>query len=261
MNLMNYIVFLSLLFLTACSTTVDFHGSTNVFTGPEVIGKTLGFDGQLGLGNSTKFVLASLEQKAIFSSQIIANTDSGMNKDNNLNSHLGLGLGESFELYYRLLGDSPDPFGIKWQIIGSGINKKTEGFKFLIFGGVSGEFKDTGTLTASNGRGAKRSYDSSLKVSMTEFGSSLGYRVGPRGVFYITPFYRQYRAEANLTSASYPQILIDKNALVRGIALGAMIYFHSMIVMNLETGYAHSQYSSSSLDDYTLGGSLGFNIF
>jgi hypothetical protein len=32
-----------LLLLTGCSSTVDFQGSTNIFTGPEVPGKTFGF--------------------------------------------------------------------------------------------------------------------------------------------------------------------------------------------------------------------------
>lgn len=257
---MKITVLFALLFLTACTTTVDFHGSTNIFTGPEVVGKTFGLDGQLGFGNSTKFVLGTLEQKAIFSSQISTNTDSGMTKDNNFNSQLGMGLGESFELYYRLMGDSPDPFGVKWQIIGSGVNKKTAGVKFLIFGGLSGQYKDKDTLKASNGSGTTRNYDSDLKVSMKEFGASLGYRVSPKGMFYTTPFYRQYRAKANLTSTSYPQLLIDKNALVRGVALGVMINFDALI-LNLETGYARSQYSDSHLENYSLGGNIGFYIF
>ena len=257
---MNYIILISLFFLTACSTTVDFHGSTNIFTGPEVIGKTFGLDGQLGLGNSTKFILATLEQKSIFSSQITTNTDAGMHKDNNINSHFGLGLSESFELYYRMMGDSPDPVGLKWQILGSGVNKKAAGIKFLVFGGVSGSYTDNNKLTAANGSGASRTYSSNLKVSMTEFGASLGYRVNPNGLFYITPFYRQYGAKDNLTSTSYSDVIINKNALVRGIALGTIINFGALIV-NLETGYAHSQYSSTRLDNYSLGGSLGFNVF
>ncbi|MFA6236904.1 MAG: hypothetical protein WC635_06210 [Bacteriovorax sp.] len=254
---------LALLFiLTGCSTTIDFHGSTNIFTGPEVIGTTLGFNGQLGVGNSTKFKLASLEQKSIFSSQAVVNTDSGMTKDNNFNSHLGLGLGERFELYYRIMGDSPDPFGVKWQIVGDGVNKKSRGLKFLVFAGIAPKYSDKGTLVASNGSGTTRTYSADLEVSMSEFGASVGFRQGPLLMFYTTPFYRQYGAEAHLTSTSNPNLLIDKNAIVRGIAVGTMINFTPKTVINIESGYAHSQYSSSSQkDDYSLGASLGINLF
>lgn len=251
-----------LLLLSGCSTTIDFHGSTNVFTGPEVIGKTFGFTGQLGFGNSTKFKLASLEQKAIFSSQAVANTDSGMIKDNNFNSHLGMGLGERFEVYYRMMGDSPDPFGVKWQIIGDGVNKKSDGLKFLIFAGIASTYNDKGSLTASNGSGTTRTYTTDLDVSMSEFGASVGYRPGPMFLFYTTPFYRQYGAEARLTSTSNPNLTIDKNAIVRGIAVGTMLNFSPKSVINIESGYAHSQYSSGAQrDDYLLGASLGLNLF
>ena len=253
---------LLLLLLSSCTTTVDFHGSTNIFTGPEVIGTAFGIDGQVGLGNSTKFTLGTLEQKAIFSSQITTDTHAGINKDNNINSHLGLGLSESFEVYYRMMGDSPDPFGLKWQIIGDGVNKKTAGVKFLVFGGIARTYEDQSSLTAENGSGTKKTYDSDLKVSMTEFGASLGYRPGPKGLFYLTPFYRHFQAKANLTSTSYPTVAIDKEALVRGIALGAIVNFNPSTVLNIESGFTHSQYASSSqIDNYILGVSIGLNVF
>jgi hypothetical protein len=257
----NVMIFL-LFFCTSCATTIDFHGSTNIFTGPEVVGKTLGFNGQVGFGNSAKFELGSLEQKSIFSSQIIANTDTGIIKDNNFNSHLGLGLTEHFELYFRLLGDSPSPFGLKWQIIGDGTAKKASGFKFLIFGGVAPKYIDEGIFSAANGSGATRSYNTNLKVSMNEFGASLGFRSGPAFLIYTTPFYRQYGADVFLTSNSYPSIAIDKKALVRGVALGVILNFNPTFLVNLEAGYSHSQYSSSfERDDYALGGSYGINLF
>ena len=248
--------------LTGCSSTVDFHGSTNVFTGPEVVGKTFGVNAQVGVGNSSKFVLSTLEQKAILSSQIIVNNNSGIIKDNNLNSHIGLGIAESFELYYRMLGDSPDPFGLKWQLVGGGANKKEAGIKALVFAGIAPTYRNDNQLGAINGNGTTRSYQSTLKVGMTEFGASIGYRLSPLIVVYTTPFYRHYNADAVLTSTSYPTVLIDKNAIVRGVALGVIINFLPATVFNLESGYAHSQYSSSvERDDYSLGVSLGFNIF
>jgi hypothetical protein len=100
-------------FLVSCSTTLDFHIPTQSYMTPEVVGKTLGFRAQGTYSNSVKYRLAKLEQAAIFSSQINVSTDEGSSKDNVVNATLGLGLGNSVELYYRSYSDSPSLFGVK----------------------------------------------------------------------------------------------------------------------------------------------------
>jgi hypothetical protein len=206
--------------------------------------------------------LATLENKAIFSSQINVSTESGMVKDNNFNSQVGMGIAESFELYWRPMGDSPNPIGLKWQIFGSPSIKKEVGVKILVFGGQALESgEDNDSITATNGQGVSKTYNSNLKVSMREFGASIGYRLNPNLLFYLTPFYRQYKAKADLTSPTYPTVNINKNAIVRGAAVGSTLTINIMFI-TAEAGYAHSQYSSiDQRDDYTLGGSFGFNFF
>lgn len=248
--------------ISSCSTTIDYQGSTNLYTTPEVAGETMGITGQLEFGNSTKFALATLEQAAIFSSQINVNANSGMSKDNVLSAQAALGLGEKFEVYYRALADSPDLIGGKFQIIGDGSIKKTDQFKLLVFGGYGPGMEDDEKFTATNGSGGTREYDSKLDVSMTEIGLSLGQRFKKNFIAYLTPFYREFKAEATLTSSSYPTVLINKRSIIRGCNLGIRFETDTKFFINLEGGYAHSQYSSTvRRDDYSLGGAAGITSF
>jgi hypothetical protein len=257
----SFLLFFILIFISGCSTTVDFHGSTNTFTSPEVVGKTLGLSGQFGFSSSNKFVLSTLEQASIFSSQIVVNNNAGLVKDNNIQTQIGLGLLDNYEFYYRAMGDSPDPIGFKWQIIGDGYEKKSNGYKLLIFAGAAPSYNDKGSLIATNGSGTTRSYNTDLKVSMVEVGSSFGYRMNAHSIVYMTPYYRKYKADAVLTSTTNPTYNINKEPIVRGVNVGASFNTDSNLVLMIEGGYSHSQYSSSQeVDDLAIGGSLGFNI-
>lgn len=259
---MKKILLLSVLLAASCSTTVEFEGSTNFFNPPEVAGETAGISAQIEFGNSTKFVLAELEQAAIFSSQINARTDQGMTKDNVITAQASLGLGEQFEVYYRALADSSDPIGFKYQFWGTGQNKKEEGFKAMLFAGFGPEKEDKEKLTASNGSGTTRDYDSLIELSMYEIGISLGHRFNPKFLAYILPYYREFDSHTVLSSTTYPTIEFDKKAIVRGANLGFKLDPVERLFVIIETGYAHSQYSSShQRDDYSLGGSVGITSF
>lgn len=252
---------LTLFFILSCSTTVDFHGSTNTFTTPEVVGKNFGLRGGIGLSNSTKFELGKLEQAAIFSSQVRVDSEAAMIKDNHLTTQIGLGLFENIEVYYRAFGDAPDPIGVKWQVLGSGFLKKEDGLKLLVFVGASPKYSEAGSLTASNGSGTTRTYNTSLDVTMMEAGLSVGYRANKNVVYYLAPFYRSFDAKGSLTNNSYATVDISKEPLIRGVNLGISLNSDSNFFLTLESGYAHSQYTNSiEKDDYSLGGILGFTL-
>jgi len=256
------IFFSTFCFISSCSTTIDYQGSTNTYTSPEVAGETMGISGQLEFGNSTKFSLATLEQSNIFSSNINVDLSSGMAKDNVLSAQAALGLGKKFELYYRALADSPDLLGGKFQVLGEGAIKKADGFKLLVFGGYGPGMDDDEKFTATNGSGGSREYDSKLNVSMYEFGISLGQRFKKMYIVYLTPFYREFKADATLTSTSYPTVQINKKSIVKGCNVGVRLETDTKFFINLEAGYAHSQYSSTiQRDDYTLGGAAGITSF
>lgn len=259
---MRNISILLALLATACSTTVEYQGSTNFYNAPEVIGRTGGVSAQVEYGNSTKFVLAELEQAAIFSSQINARTDQGMSKDNVFTGQAAIGLGEKFEAYYRALADSTDPVGFKFQFYGSSFDKKEEGFKALLFAGYGPESEDKEKMTASNGSGGSRDYDSEINLSLFEAGVSFGYRFNEQFIAYILPYYREFKSHSVLTSSSYPRIEFDKLSLIRGVNVGVKIDAVEKVYVMFESGYAHSQYSSNSRrDDYSLGGAFGITPF
>jgi hypothetical protein len=259
--------FLILIFLgtgglfTSCSSTLDFHVPTQSFSSPEVVGETLGVTAQAAFSNSTKFRLARLEQAAIFSSQVDISTEEGTTKDNILNTSAALGLGNAVEATYRAYADSPNLIGAKVQLIGRDEGQKLEGIKLSLHAGYGSGQVDNKSLSASNGSGTTREYNSTLDIEAYELGSSLGYRLSETFMPYLSYNFLSYDAEGNLSSASFTDQTITGRAKVRSTQLGLLIN-KSRFYLQLEGGHAKSTWrGADSRDDYTLGLSLGMRIF
>lgn len=249
-----------LLGVSSCSSTLDFHVPTQNFQTPEVVGDTVGFRGQMTYTNSTKFLLAKLEQSTIFSSQIDVSTEEGTIKDNVLNFTAGLGLGNAVEVTYRAYSDSPDLLGLKVQILGRDGGKREEGVKLSVFGGYGAAEVDNSNLTASNLNGGTRSYNSTLDVKSYEIGTVVGYRFTSWFLTYLGLNYRGSEAEGNLTSDSYPNQVLRNDAIIRSAQLGFQLNSGEKYVL-LEGGFATSIWKGlASRDDYTLGLSVGFAV-
>lgn len=210
--------------------------------------------------NSTKFLLAQLEQSTIFSSQIDVSTEEGTVKDNVLNLTGGLGLGNAVEITYRAYSDSPDLLGAKVQILGRDGGKRERGVKFSVLGGYGSGETDNSTISASNLSGGTRSYNSTLDVKSYELGAVLGYRLTNSFLVYLAANYRSSEAEGNLTSASFPDQVLRNDAIIRSGQLGIQVNKDEKYVL-LEGGFATSIWKGlASRDDYTLGLSVGFAI-
>lgn len=253
----NLILLCLLSFLVSCSSTLDFHVPTQSFMTPEVVGETLGFRGQATFSNSTKFRLASLEQRAIFSSQIDVSTEEGTSKDNVLNGTAGLGLGNAVELTYRAYADSPDLVGGKVQVWGRDGGKREEGLKASLFGGYGEARTDDDSLTASNLNNGSRTYKSTLDVKSYELGATVGYRINKFFLTYLSGNYRSSKAEGTLTSSSNPTVNLSNDAIVRSLQSGLQVNKEKAYIL-LEGGYAKSIWKGlDPRDDYTLGISIG----
>jgi hypothetical protein len=244
--------------LSACSTTLDFHGQTTNYLTPEAPGKTLGISAQLEYGNSSKFILGTLEQSNIFSSQINVNTDQALAKDQVLSGQIGVGILENFEVYIRSVSDAPDLIMLKAQLWGDPALTASEGLKIAIAAGVgSGEDKDT--ISASNGSGTTRTYQSDMENEVREVGASLGWRFNKTVLVFLSPFYRNYDVSAVLTSDTFPRTEIKGKGIVRGSSLGAQFNSESAYLI-VQAGYAHSKWSTEyRRDDLTLGGAIGIH--
>jgi hypothetical protein len=248
----------ALLFLSSCSTTLDFHVPTQNFMTPEVVGKSLGIRTQTTFSNTTKFRLAKLEQAKLFSSSIRISTEEGTTKDNTLNFTGGVGIGNALEVTYRSYRDSPDLIGVKAQILGRDGGKRQEGVKLSIHGGYGSSEVDNKTLTATDTSGTTRSYNSVLDVEGFEFGGVIGYRLSDKFLPYFSYNYRHFEANGNLTSDSFTNQSIDGVAKVQSLQFGVDLTVNTLHIL-LESGYANSRWRElEQRDDYTLGLSIGF---
>lgn len=258
---MRVILILGLLcFFASCSSTLDFHVPTQSFSSPEVVGKTLAVKTQASFSNSTKYRLARLEQAAIFSSQVNVSTEEGTTKDNVFNATLGLGLGNAVEATYRAYTDSPDLLGAKVQIVGRDGVKKNEGIKLSVFGGYGSGEVDNKTLSASNGSGTTREYNSVLDIKAYELGTSLGYRVNQYLLPYLSYAYRSYDSEGTLTSSGLSDQVINGRAKVQSAQVGILLSKEKLF-LQFEGGFAKSKWrDAEERDDYTLGASLGLQF-
>ena len=251
-----YFLFIAF-FLCSCSTTLDFHVPAQVFMTPEVIGKTLGVRTQGDFSNSTKFQLARLEQSNIFSSQINVSTEQGTVKDNSLNLMGALGLGTFTEVYLRRYHDAPLFYGVKVQLIGSGEDKREEGYKFSVFGGYGSDEVDRKSITATNGSGGSRTYDAVLDIDAYELGATLGYRLSKKVLPYLSYSYRSFDASGDLTSPTEQDLMISGIADVKSVQFGTVIDIEKTYCL-IEAGYVQSKWrDSSARDDYSLGVSFG----
>jgi hypothetical protein len=225
-----------------------------------VVGKTLGVKAQGTFSNSTKYRLARLEQAAIFSSQVNVSTEEGTTKDNVLNGSLGLGLGNAVEATYRAYTDSPDLIGAKVQILGRDGFKKKEGLKLSLFGGYGAGEVDNKTLSASNGSGTTRNYNSVLDIKAYELGTSFGYRVNEALLPYLSYTYRSYDSTGTLSSSGLANQIIDGRAKVQSAQFGLLLSKNSFF-LQLEGGYAKSSWrNADERSDYTLGLSIGLQF-
>jgi hypothetical protein len=257
-NVINFL--LILLLLSSCSSTLDFHVPTQSFSSPEVVGETLGFSAQTSFTNSTKFRLASLEQSAIFSSQVDISTEEGTSKDNTLNGTAALGLGQAVEAIYRRYTDSPDLLGAKVQLLGRDGPKKNEGWKMTLHGAYGKGEVDNKSLSVSNGSGTTRVYNSVLDIKAYELGGSFGYRMNEYFLPYLSYNYRSYDAEGNLSSTSFTDQVINGRAKVRSTQLGILLNKNKFFIQ-FEGGHARSSWrNAKDRDDYTLGLSLGLKF-
>lgn len=245
-------------FLVGCSSTLDFHVPTQNFQTPEVVGDTVGIRVQSTFSNSTKFLLAKLEQRTIFSSQIDVSTEEGTVKDNVLNLLGGLGLGNTVELTYRMYSDSADLFGAKVQLLGRDGGKREEGFKLSVLGGYGKAEVDNSNLTASNLNGGTRTYNSTLDVASYELGFVGGYRFTSWFLLYLAGNYRSSEAEGKLSSATETDVTLKNDAIIRSAQLGLQFNNEQRYIL-LEGGFAESVWKGlNNRTDYTLGLSIGW---
>jgi hypothetical protein len=230
---------------------------------PEVTGEAGSARAQATYSNSVKYKLASLEQAAIFSSNINVSTESGTNKDNILNLTAAVGLGNALELMYRSYRDSPDLFGAKVQLIGRG-EKDKEGLRLSLFTGYGASEVDNKSITATNGSGSSRSYQATLDIKAFEAGASIGYRVNKNVIPYLSYTFRNYEADANLTSDSYDNQSIKGTAKLNQASFGVQVNANTKqpIYTLLEAGYVKSTWAGAdSREDYTLGASVGILFY
>ncbi|MEC7276779.1 MAG: hypothetical protein VXV96_10700 [Bdellovibrionota bacterium] len=245
------------LFIFSCSSTLDFHVPTQNFSTPEVVGDTLDIRTQVTYTNSTRFELASLERDNIFSSSATISTEKGTTKDNVLNGNIGIGLKDFMEFTYRSYSDSPDLFGVKFQLVGRDQGEKKEGLKLSLLAGYGNSTTDNDTITATNGSGTTRTYTTKLDVESFEVGGVIGYRVNHWFLPYLAYNFRSSDAKGLLSSAVFTDVNLRNKAKVFSTQLGIQLNSQDSYFL-FEGGHNRSEWGGlEPLDDYTLGLALG----
>ncbi len=232
----------------------------NRYETPEVRGER--FNGYASLnGSSTqKITLTEVYDDTVFNTGPSVDNEPKMEKSFALGLRAGINLFENFDVFYRGIFDSPDQIGMKYQMMGEGSEKKTEGHKMAVTFAFGTTDRSDGNLNLqSDVSNQSRNYNSNLKISSWDFGWLYGYRKYDWLLLYTNLFWTQYKVESHLTSNVHPDVSVTGLAKTKGLLLGARFNgTKSKAFFTIEGGLVNTNWNGDiDTSTYTIGGDLG----
>lgn len=247
-----------IIFLTSCSTKIDYHMATTRFDTPEVSGELFSGSAEWNIASSNKVTLGKIwSDSYIFSSTTVDETQYIESSFNLFNLTLELGLLPIVDIYSDTHWDSPSITGIKIQLWGDPRVKATEGTKIALklgIGGGDGE-KSTSTYT---GIGATTSeVTSEMKINSYEAAIIIGYRKNKNVIGYLNSFYQYYKVDASLIKDGASAISASGISRNYGTLLG--VRFGTTKHISIEAGYAVAKYENLKYDGGVIGVEAGYS--
>lgn len=236
---MEKLLILSLLFLSACATDIDYKIPAHRFMDPETRGSSLlkaefsGF-GQLSYQTDHKLTMSEVYDYGVFGTQV--NTGQALSRTTNLGIQAGLGIVPMVDVMLRQNGDSPTMLLAKVQLLGAHALENKEGFKLALWGGAGSMEEDEGTLTVTRSNGNSRTYNGKIEVNPFELGASVGYRISNKALFYLNGTFARYPSKSTLTSNVNPTVIVEGDAELEAIALGFKIGEAKGVSGHIEVG-------------------------
>ncbi len=235
-----------LIVLSSCSVDVDYHVPITRFESPETNGKFLSGNASASFGLSQKVQLAEVSEDIIFNfAGPSVDNDSQWDNSAAFGAQLGLGILDRMDLVFRGNHDSPDTFGLKFQIFGSSRLEKKNGFKMSYVATYGTSENSDGTLVINS-----NNYSTNLAIDVIDQELIFGHRYNEELIFYLNTFYSYYDVEAKLSSTS----VTDQNIKGKTRSFGALFGIEynaptsgaASIFLKGETGFARSEWESTS---------------
>jgi len=260
----NHFTFIVFLLLTSCAKVdVDYHMPLNRYETPEVRGERWNGYASLNGSSTQKVTLTEVYDDTVFNTGPSVDNEPKMEKAFALGLRAGLNLFENFDIFYRAVHDSPDQFGMKYQMMGEGNQKKTVGHKMASSFAFGTTDRSDGDLTLqSDVSSTTRTYNSNLKISTWDFSWLYGYRTHDWLLLYSNVFWTQYKVESTLTSNVHPEVSVTGIAKTKGLLLGARFNgSKSHGFFTLEGGVVNTNWNGDiNTTTYTLGSDIGFTF-
>ncbi|TNE96725.1 MAG: hypothetical protein EP326_12735 [Deltaproteobacteria bacterium] len=254
--------FILLVIVASCAKIdVDYHMPINRYETPEVRGERWKGYASVNGSSTQKLTLTEVFDDTVFNTGPSVDDEPKMEKSFALGLRAGINLFENFDVFYRSVYDSPDQIGMKYQMMGEGSEKKSEGHKMAVtFAFGSTDRSDGDLQLRSDTSNQTRTYNSNLKISSWDFAWLYGYRKYEWLLLYSNVFWTQYKVESHLTSNVHPDVGVTGIAKTKGLLLGARFNgTKSRAFFTLEGGLVNTNWNGDiNTSTYTIGGDLGF---
>gem|GEM_PF-2763491 len=233
---------LSLLLLCSCATDIDFHIPVNRFESPEVNGKFLKGNIDIGFGSSHKVTTAEVAE-TIFPSTFdpTVTEGGGIEKSFHLSSSFSLGLLKRLDFVFKSHGDGADVWGAKYQFLGSVASESSNGWKGSLQLTKGSMSESEGTLNVSLRSGGTRNYEGYIEIDTYDASLNFGYRFNKYLITYLNSVYSYYDSESTMSSNSFSTIYVNGIVRTYGGLLGARLgkYDQNLSVI-IESGLMYS---------------------
>lgn len=256
-----YYVF-SLLLLCSCATDIDFHVPLNRFESPEVNGKFLKGNVDIGFGSSHKITTAEVVE-SIFPSTFdpTVTEGGGIERSAHLSSSFSLGLLKRLDFVFKSHGDGAEVWGAKFQFLGSVANESSNGWKGSLQLTKGSMSENEGTLNVSLRSGGTRNYDGYIEVETYDASLNFGYRFNKYLITYLNSVYSYYDSESTMSSNSFATIYVNGIVRTYGGLLGVRFGKHDQnLSVIVESGLMYSTWEGDiSETSVPIGASFSYN--
>ena len=239
---------------------IDYNMPINRFDTPETKGHFFGGEIALDYKTSQKITLAEAYDPVLIPLHGVVDSTATIRDSRTLSTRSQLGLFSHLDAYARGTSDGPTTYGLKFQFVGEGEDKASNGFKAALSAGY-GTMSENGEQTIDKSWGTPKTtvrdtYKTDLDVTVKEVSLIFGQRFDKNFLAYINFFGAFYQTKASFLQNEVEQFSTDKASQQYGALLGLRAGEKSSV--KIETGIAQAQWGSLKKVSVPIGVSLAW---
>lgn len=257
LSIMNKVFLLSIIALLSSCASIDYNMIANRFETPETNGGLLKGEAGLSLNGATNIELAKVSQDVFIFVPIGSTVSKGtkISHTTPLTFNANLGILSRLDLFIRAPSDAPTTFGVKFQLIGDPLEKRSPGFKLAVAGSVGNHNESQKITTTNVFENGEKTYDTTLEVNSLDASVIAGYRINSLAIFYLNFFWAEYETTADLKQNEQLRYKISGDGLNAGVLAGISIGGEHL-KLTIETGATKAGWQNRDNYYYPVGASL-----